>query len=120
MEGGLMAQFEAPDYSKAPAGITVNASQGLATIDGNGVNITWWNGKSENWTVPERNETSMDRAVNEIVDALQHGKPLYCEATQSVRTLETIAACHISHERQSRFIRLPLSGDDRTKVLNIA
>ncbi|MEX1233205.1 MAG: Gfo/Idh/MocA family oxidoreductase [Planctomycetaceae bacterium] len=120
MEGGLIALFEAPDYSKSPAYIGINAGEGQATIDGSGVSITWWNGKKETWTVPERNETSMDRAVAEIVDALQHGKPLYCDAGQSLRTLETIAACHISHERQSQFIKLPLTGDDRMRVLNIA
>ncbi|MEX0728190.1 MAG: Gfo/Idh/MocA family oxidoreductase [Planctomycetaceae bacterium] len=120
MEGGLIALFEAPDYSKSPAYIGINAGEGQATIDGSGVSITWWNGKKETWTVPERNETSMDRAVAEIVDALQYGKPLYCDAGQSLRTLETIAACHISHERQSQFVKLPLTGDDRMRVLNIA
>lgn len=120
MEGGLMAIFEAPDFSQSPPHITINANQGVARIEGTGVNITWWDGKSETWTVPERTETSMDRAVREIVDVLQYGKAFCCSAEESVRTTEAIVACHLSHERESRFIKLPLEGDARNRAINIA
>ncbi len=120
MEGGLMAIFEAPDYSKSPAYITLNASQGLATIDGDGVSISWWNGKKESWSLPERNETSMDRAVAEIVDAIHYGKLFSTPAATSVHTMEIIVGCHVSHDQQSRFIPLPLTGADRERTVNIA
>jgi hypothetical protein len=112
-EGGLVCVFDASDYSGVPATIALNGSLGRAVAVGGGVKLEYWGGGSEEWRHPSGTEASMDRAMAEIVAWLDGAAEFPDPAENSLRTLETIIACHASHRRQSAWTALPLSAADR-------
>ena len=111
-EGGLVGVFDAADYSRVPATIALNGSLGRAVVGGGGVALEFWDGRSESWSNPASAETSMDRALAEIVAWLE-GAEFTDRPENSLETLETIVACHASHRRQAAWTSLPLAGADR-------
>ena len=115
-EGGLVGTFDAPDYSRVPATIALNGSLGRAVIGG-GVALEFWNGRCDEWTPPAGPETSMDRAMAEIVAWLDGVAEFPDSPENSLHTLETIVACHASHRRQAAWTSLPLAGADRELVV---
>jgi predicted dehydrogenase len=113
LEGGLIATFDAADYARIPAAIVMNGTKGRALAGANDVTLEFWNGRTDLWPSPNRQESSMDRAMAEIVAWLD-GEALFPEAPRdSLHTLETIIACHASHRRNSEWTLLPLFGADR-------
>jgi len=112
-EGGLMGVFDAGDYSRAPAAIVLNATLGRAIVGAGGVRLEFWDGRSEVWPNPSGPETSMDRAIAEIVAWLDGAAEFADPAVNSLHTLETIVACHASHRRNSAWTQLPLASADR-------
>jgi hypothetical protein len=60
----------------------------------------------------------MDRAVDEAVHWLDGGGDFPYDAGEAVRTLEAIIAFHLSHDRGSAHIEVPLTGADRSRVLH--
>lgn len=111
-EGGLVGTFDAPDYSRVPATIALNGSLGRALVGGSGVALEFWNGRGDEWAPPAGPETSMDRAMSEIVAWLE-GAEFPDPPENSLETIETIVACHASHRRQAAWTSLPLAGADR-------
>ena len=113
LEGGLVALFDASDYGKIPAAIALNGTRGRAVTGAGDVLLEFWNGRTEHWPSPRGPESSMDRAMAEIVAWLD-GTAVFPDAAEdSIHTLETIIACHASHRRNGAWISLPLSGADR-------
>lgn len=112
-EGGLIGGFDAADYSRLPATIALNGALGRAIAGASGVKLEYWDGRSEEWPNPAGRETSMDRAMAEIVAWLDGAAEFADPAENSLHTLETIIACHASHRRQSAWTSLPLAGADR-------
>ena len=112
-EGGLIATFDAGDYGKLPAAITINGTQGRAITVAGSIELEYWNGRNDHWWCPPGHETSMDRAMAEIVAWLE-GEAAFPDAPENSRhTLETIVACHASHQRNAAWTSLPLAGADR-------
>lgn len=111
--GGLVATFDAGDYGKLPAAIMVNGALGRAIICAGAVELEFWSGRTEHWSCPPGPETSMDRAMAEIVSWLD-GDATFPDPPENSRlTLETIVACHASHQRNAAWTTLPLAGTDR-------
>ena len=52
----------------------------------------------------------MDRAVDEIVDALDGKAPFPYDPSEALHTLEAIVAFHVSHARKGAWVDLPLRG----------
>jgi predicted dehydrogenase len=112
-EDGLIATFDAGDYGKLPAAITINGTLGRAITSAGTVEFDYWNGRNDKWLSPAGPETSMDRAMAEIV-AWMEGEAAFPDAAEnSLHTLEAIVACHASHQRQAVWTSLPLAGADR-------
>jgi hypothetical protein len=112
-DGGLVATFDAADYARIPATIALNGSKGRAITGAGDVTLEFWNSRTDHWPTPAGPESSMDRAMAEIVAWLD-GKGVFPDSAEdSVRTLETIMACHASHRRDSAWVPLPLAGLDR-------
>ncbi len=112
-DGGLMGHLHAPDNPTGPVMIAVQGTLGRAQVAGGIAEITYWNGQHETLSPPQDPATSMDIAVREIVAWLDDRIPVCCSAEESVKTLEIILACHVSHARRASWIGLPLSGADR-------
>lgn len=112
-EGGLVATFDAADFARIPATIALNGAKGRAVAGAGDVTLEYWNGRTDHWPSPAGPESSMDRAMAEIVAWLGGEAAFPDIAEDSVRTLETIIACHASHRRDSAWVPLPLAGVDR-------
>jgi hypothetical protein len=113
LEGSLMVTFDAADYAQVPARIVLNGTAGRALTGGDEVVIEWWNRRNETWPSLRQEETSMDRALTEIVAALDGAATFPYSAQEAVSALEVILACHASHARNAAWTELPLSGSDR-------
>ncbi len=112
-KGGLIATFDAGDYSRVPGSIAINGTLGRVVTCGASVEFEFWDGRREPWPAPAMGETTMDRAMVEIVAWLDGAAPFPDAPEDSVHTLETIIACHASHRRGGAWITLPLTGFDR-------
>ena len=71
-----------------------------------------------NWPDPNREISGMDRAVAEIVEALDGKNPFPYSGIEGLRTLEAIVAFHASHARNAAWTELPLAGADRDILVN--
>lgn len=112
-EGGLIGGFDAGDYSRLPPVIAVNGASGRAIAGASGITLEFWNGGNETWPNPDGAESSMDRAMAEIVAWLDGAAEFPDPPENSLHALETIVACHASHRRDAAWTNLPLSGADR-------
>jgi predicted dehydrogenase len=114
LDGGLMTAVDGADYGKGGAHMILNGALGRAITTAAGeVRLEFWDGRSDHWPSPQGAPTSMDRAVGEIVDALEGKGPFSYGAAPAVRTLEAIVAFHASHARQGAWVGLPLEAGDR-------
>lgn len=111
LRGGLTVTFEAPDYSRAPPRLSLHGDLGRVTVEGGEAIVDLWGQSPQRVPPPPADETSMDRALNEIIGWLD-GSRSFLEAPESSRqTLEIIVSCHLSHDRQGAWVPLPLSAE---------
>ncbi len=96
-----------------PPAIVINGALGRAIAGAAGITLEFWDGRKETWPNPATSESSMDRAMAEIVAWLDGNGEFSDSAENSLQTLETIVACHVSHRRNAAWTILPLSGEDR-------
>jgi len=115
--GDLLGMVEASDYGFADGSMTIIGSEGRASIAGGSIALSFRNGTSENWP-PDADMSGMDRIVCEIVDYLDGAGDFAYDVNEAVRTLEAIAAFHVSHARGGAWVQLPLAGDERTTIVN--
>lgn len=113
MDDGLMATVDAADYAKVSGRIILNGANGRAIVRGQEVTLEFNDGRQEHWPSAHKEETSMDRAVAEIVAWLDDQTAFSYPAIEAIRTLEAIIAFHASHARNSAWTELPLKGPDR-------
>jgi predicted dehydrogenase len=109
----LISTLDAPDYARTPARLILNGTEGRAVTGGQEVTIEHWNGMRETWPTLRQQQTSMDRAVAEIVDALAGRAPFPYLPEEAMSAFETIVACHASHARSAAWTEVPLSAADR-------
>ncbi len=115
LEGGLICTVDAADYGTLPALISVHGTEGSAVLDGRDVIIEFRDGRGEAWTDPADSESSMARAVGEIVDWLDGESAFPYAASGAARTLEAIVGFHVSHAGNAAWVDLPLTGQDRDR-----
>jgi predicted dehydrogenase len=120
LEGGLMGVVDATDYATAPARIEINGTLGTASSGRDEVTIELHDGRREVWPSRRSERTSMDRAVDEIVDWLATGAPFPYPASGAARALEVIVAFHVSHAHRAQWVDLPLAGADRDRFVDAA
>ena len=118
LDGDFMATVDAMDYSRVPGSAIVNGTSGRAIINGDEITLEYWDGTRDHWPDPNRAISGMDRAVAEIVDALDGKNPFPYPGVEGLRTLEAIVAFHASHARNAAWTELPLAGADRDIVVN--
>lgn len=115
LEGGLAVAVDAADYGKTPARVVLNGALGRSSLQSGVVNLEFWDGRQEQWPMPEDGKNSMDHAVAEIVAWLAGEAPFPYRASDAAWTLEAIVAFHVSHGREGCWTRLPLAGADRDR-----
>lgn len=120
LDGGLMASVDAADYGAGAAHIILHGKLGRAITGADDVTLEFHDGRKEHWPSMRSEATSMDRAVGEIVEALDGGASFPYPASEAVRTLEAIVAFHISQDRQGAWVELPLKGGDREREIGSA
>ena len=115
LERGLICTVDAADYATLPPLISIHGTEGSAVLDGRDVIIEFRDGRGEAWTDSADSESSMARAVGEIVDWLDGEAAFPYAASEAVRTLEAIVGFHVSHARSAAWVELPLMGQDRER-----
>jgi len=118
MESGLIVTVDAADEARVPAQITINGTSGRAFTGGPDVRVEQTGEDLQTWSNPADGVSSMDLAVREIVRTLVNGVEFPWSPAASVRTLEAIAGLHASHARNAAWTPLPLTGDDRSLLVN--
>ena len=119
LEDGLIATLDAADNARVPAAITLNGTLGRAVTAGDDVTVEYVDGRKEHWPSLRAQATSMDRAVGEIVASLDDAAVAFpYSAFGALRTLEAITGLHLSHDRNSGWVTLPLSEADRAREVN--
>jgi predicted dehydrogenase len=108
LQGGLTVTFEAPDYSRAPPRLSLHGDLGRVTVEAAEVVVELWGRPSWQLPPPPQDESSMDRALYEIIDWLDGNRPAIDSPESSRQTLEMIVACHLSHDQQGAWVPLPL------------
>ena len=116
LEQGAIIHVHAPDYSNAPLEILFQGTVGHVAITKGVASIQFGQDRAAFLppVLPET-ETSMDRAVAEIIEMLDEGRFQSETATGAVQTLEVIVACHASHACRGKWIDLPLIAPDRNR-----
>jgi predicted dehydrogenase len=117
---GLITTLDAPDYGKTPARLILHGTDGRALTGGQEVIIEQLSGEQEIWPRLRQQQTSMDRAVAEIVEALDGRATFPYPPEEAVATFETIVACHASHARNAAWTELPLSAGNRDIEIHAA
>ena len=112
LEGGLIVTVDAADYAGVPATIIINGTKGRVITQRDEMKFEYWDGETDYWAPPGREKSSMDRAVEEIVEWLDGAEFPY-QVEEAVRTLEAIVAFHASHNHNATWAELPLEGSDR-------
>jgi len=107
--GQLTATFEAPDYSCVPATLTVHGERGRVVVTGGQFRVEIWGEAPLTWPDLNPGETSMDRALAEIIQWLDGAGEFPAPAVSARQTLEAILACHISHGQGGTWVDLPVS-----------
>ena len=115
LEAGLMATVTAPDYGLVAPQITLCGTKGRALVTGD-IEVEYADGNSE--SLPRASVSNMDVAVGEIVDWLDRGFEFSYSALGAVKTLEVIAAFHVSEARNGSWVALPLPENDKNVVVN--
>ncbi|MDP7205672.1 MAG: Gfo/Idh/MocA family oxidoreductase [Pirellulaceae bacterium] len=113
MEGGLIATFDAADFASVPFSILVNGREGRAVVSENTIAMERAGQPADTWPILVEGTSSMDRAVEEIVEWLKEGGDFADPADNSLHTLEVIVACHASHKANAAWKTIPLDGEDR-------
>jgi predicted dehydrogenase len=115
--GELHCVVNAADYGVLPLRLGFHGTEGYAVSHGRDITVVRGD-EQETW--PNRfPDSGMDRAVVEAVAWLDDdgAAPFSYDAAEAVRTLEAILGFHLSHERNGARVDLPLTGDDRHRVL---
>ena len=113
----LLGMVEASDYGFADGSITIIGTEGRAAIAGGSIALHFKNGDADDWP-PDSDMSGMDRATSEIVDYLDGAGEFPYDVGEAVRTLEAIAAFHISHAGDGAWVQLPLAGGERHTLVN--
>ncbi len=113
--GDLHCSVDAGDYGVVPLRLRFHGTEGYAICRGREISVL--RGDHEQTWKNEFPNSGMDRAVDEAVHWLDGARPFPYDAKEAVRTLETIIAFHLSHERDSARVAVPLSGAQRQHVL---
>lgn len=113
LSGGLMATVDAANHGAGSLQIIIYGRKALARVGRDTISIEFSDGRIEQWPCLEKNTTSMDLAVSEMVEWLDGKKTFTYSAVDAMRTLEAITAFHVSDARKSFWVNLPLSGPDR-------
>lgn len=115
LEDGIMATVTAPDYGMVAPQITLFGTEGRAVVTTD-IEVEYADGRNQ--SLPRTQGSNMDVAVKEIVDWLDGGSAFSTSPAGAVRTLEVIAAFHVSEARNGSWVALPLSENDKTIVVN--
>jgi predicted dehydrogenase len=114
--GDLHCVVDAGDYGATPLRLRFHGTDGYAICRGREITIVR-GAESETWP-NQLPDSGMDRAVAEAVQWLDSGGPFPYDAQEAVRTLDAITAFHLSHGRDGLRVDLPLSGEDRHRVVH--
>ncbi|MCM8822722.1 MAG: Gfo/Idh/MocA family oxidoreductase [Candidatus Omnitrophica bacterium] len=100
--------INAAQKAKLPLVVRIMGSQGELRISGKMANIENWDGNREQVTFISEGKTSLDRAVEDVVDCIEkEGKPA-CSGEDGLLALEVIIGFHVSHMQSGKWVELPI------------
>lgn len=110
---GTKAFVNAPQTAKLPLMMKFVGSDGQLMIFNHRALIEYWDGKTQDITVFSNGRTSLDRAIDDIVNCLLYGSKPVCTGTDGLMALEIIIGFHVSDRKNGKWVDIPLSGKNR-------
>jgi predicted dehydrogenase len=110
---GINAYIHAPLAGSIPLVARVVGSLGQLTVQGAAVQVELWNGERRTHSAPRTTESSLDRAVAEIVDCLSRGGQPCSTGEDGLAALEVIIGFHVSNRQHGQWAQIPIGGADR-------
>jgi predicted dehydrogenase len=111
--GGLNAFVQAGYEAKLPFLVHVVGSDGQITARPDRAVIESWSGSKRELSPPATSESSVDRAVDDIVQCLTNGTQPACTGEDGLAALEIIIGFHVSDRLKGQWVQLPIRGADR-------
>jgi predicted dehydrogenase len=112
-DDGVKAFVDAPQGKKSPLVVRVVGSLGQIDVRGDRGVIELWSGEQRDLSVAKTPQTSMDRAVREIVECLSEGARPSSTGEDGLAALEIIIGFHVSDRLRGQQVELPIRGADR-------
>lgn len=117
---GAKAFVNAVQRPALPVGVTLVGSLGQISVRGSAASLDLWKGGSRS-IVPDakQGETSLDRAVQSVVQFLEGGEPPESLGEEGLAALEVIVGFHVSNRQNGRWVPLPVGDVDRALQIAI-
>jgi hypothetical protein len=93
--------------------LRIVGSGGQISVRGDRATIEQWSGATRELNSPAAAETSLDRAVREIVQCLTTGSKSASSGEDGLAALELIIGFHLSNRLRGQWVDLPIRGADR-------
>ncbi len=116
---GIKTFINAPQAAKLPFGVRITGSEGELIIYRNSARACYWNGNTKEIPFVSDGKTSLDRAMEDIVNCLLHGGKPACTGEDGLMALEIIIGFHISDKEGGRWVNLPVCGKERNLEVTI-
>ena len=126
LNNNLMVTVDAGDNNVTPIEIKINGTKGRAITGVLDVSINYWDDHDS--FIPRTGETvkldindkrsSMDLAVEEMVNYLENGTEFSYQPQEAFKVLETIIGFYVSNKEESKIIKFPLNTDFYDILLN--
>ena len=113
----VLVSVNAPARSRVPFHIKINCELGYLTTGGVTAEYGYWDSKEKHVIDLQKRNTSMDNAVENIVNYLD-GKEALIYGSEALYSLEAIIGFYASYNTGSKWVQLPLSGPSLETFLN--
>ncbi|HPC30303.1 MAG TPA: Gfo/Idh/MocA family oxidoreductase [bacterium] len=109
----IRAFIDAPQSAKFPLVISIVGSEGELRIHNNSARVNYWNGDIKEIPFVTDGKTSLDSAMEDIVNCLLYRGIPACTGEDGLMALEIIIGFHVSSIAEGRWINLPICGEER-------
>jgi predicted dehydrogenase len=116
---GTKAFVQAGQLAKLPLQVRIVGSDGQLTARPDGAVIERWSGGMRELKPAPTSHSSVDRAVEEIVQCLKRGGSPSSTGEDGLAAMEVIIGLHVSHRLRGQWVELPIRGRDRDLEVRI-
>jgi hypothetical protein len=116
---GVKVFVDAPQAARIPLAVRVVGSLGQLSVRGGEARVELWAGGERILPTVTGGPSSLDLAVQDIVNCLTHGGQPASTGEDGLAALEIIVGFHVSDRLRGQWVPLPISGADRELEIRI-